>query len=122
MAGRRQESTGSADEARRGAEARDWSWVEASVWTERMVSALDNGVKGGRQRLLRAGRAVRPVHGLAHREALPMRKPPTGEPYAGKPHVRFGGRGGVTLPDPYQQASMEREIVEADWIATLRFR
>lgn len=27
---------------------RDWSWVEASVWTERMVSALVNGVKGGR--------------------------------------------------------------------------
>ena len=23
-----------------------------------------------------------------------MRKPPTGEPYAGKPPVRFGGRGG----------------------------
>jgi RNA-directed DNA polymerase len=37
--------------ARQGAEAgsgRDWSWVEASVWTERMVSALVNGVKGGR--------------------------------------------------------------------------
>jgi len=34
--------------ATRGAEARNWSWVEASVWTERMVSALDNGVKGGR--------------------------------------------------------------------------
>ena len=33
---------------KQGAEARDWSWVEASVWTERMVSALDNGVKGGR--------------------------------------------------------------------------
>jgi len=32
-----------------GAEARnDWSWVEASVWTQRMVSALENGVKGGR--------------------------------------------------------------------------
>jgi RNA-directed DNA polymerase len=27
---------------------RDWSWVEAEVWTERMVSALVNGVKGGR--------------------------------------------------------------------------
>src|SRR6478752_2369338 len=27
---------------------RAWSWVEASVWTERMVSALVNGVKGGR--------------------------------------------------------------------------
>ena len=36
--------------ATQGAEAgndRDWSWVEASVWTERMVSALVNGVKGG---------------------------------------------------------------------------
>src|SRR5207248_2133454 len=46
--GRRQESTGSALGVRRGAEARDWSWVEAAVWTERMVSALENGVKGGR--------------------------------------------------------------------------
>ena len=34
--------------ATRSAEARDFSWVEASVWTERMVSALENGVKGGR--------------------------------------------------------------------------
>ena len=37
--------------ATQGAEAgsgRDWSWVEATVWTERMVSALVNGVKGGR--------------------------------------------------------------------------
>ena len=31
-----------------GAEARDWSWVEDTVWTERMVSARVNGVKGGR--------------------------------------------------------------------------
>jgi RNA-directed DNA polymerase len=34
--------------AKQGAEARDWSWVEASVWTDRMVSALESGVKGGR--------------------------------------------------------------------------
>jgi len=34
--------------ATQGAEARDWSWVEASVWTDRMMSALENGVKGGR--------------------------------------------------------------------------
>lgn len=34
--------------ATQGAEARDWSWVEDRVWTERMVSALVNGVKGGR--------------------------------------------------------------------------
>ena len=36
--------------ARQGAEAhrRDWSWVEASVWNERMLAALENGVKGGK--------------------------------------------------------------------------
>ena len=34
--------------AKQGAETRDWSWVEASVWTERMVSALGNGVTGGK--------------------------------------------------------------------------
>jgi hypothetical protein len=31
---------------------------------------------------------------LASRETVSMKKPPTGEPYAGKPPVRFGGRGG----------------------------
>src|SRR6266705_649164 len=46
------------------------------------------------QRLLRSSRAARTPHGLADRETLPMRKLPTGEPYAGKPPVRFGGRGG----------------------------
>jgi RNA-directed DNA polymerase len=34
--------------ATQGAETRNWSWVEDTVWTERMVSALVNGVKGGR--------------------------------------------------------------------------
>ncbi len=37
--------------ARRGAKARGsgkWAWVEASVWTKRMLAALDNGVKGGK--------------------------------------------------------------------------
>src|SRR4030066_1615146 len=27
---------------------RDWSWVQATVWTERMLAALDNGVKGNK--------------------------------------------------------------------------
>jgi RNA-directed DNA polymerase len=27
---------------------RNWSWVEASVWSERMLAALENGVKGGK--------------------------------------------------------------------------
>ena len=31
-----------------------------------------------------------------------MRKPTTGEPYAGEPHVRFGERGGESLSYPYQ--------------------
>ncbi len=26
----------------------DWSWVESSIWTERMLVALVNGVKGGK--------------------------------------------------------------------------
>lgn len=47
-----QKSTGSAEEAKQGAEAppasRSWTWVEAGVWTERMLSALGNGVKGGK--------------------------------------------------------------------------
>ena len=37
--------------AKQGAEARapsGWEWVEASVWTERMLAALVNGVKGGK--------------------------------------------------------------------------
>ncbi len=32
--------------AKRGTEA--GSWVEASIWTERMLAALENGVKGGK--------------------------------------------------------------------------
>lgn len=36
--------------ARQGTEApnSEWSWVEASVWTERMLAALDKGVRGGK--------------------------------------------------------------------------
>jgi RNA-directed DNA polymerase len=29
-------------------QGRNWSWVEALVWTERMLAALENGVKGGK--------------------------------------------------------------------------
>ena len=46
------ESQASAVPARatQGAEiqGRDWSWVEATVWSERMLAALENGVKGGK--------------------------------------------------------------------------
>ena len=47
-----QSSTGSAGEAKQGAEtpndSRNWAWVEARVWTDRMLSALGNGVTGGK--------------------------------------------------------------------------
>lgn len=44
-----QSSTGSAEKARQGAETTPrWGWIEAEVWTARMLSALENGVTGGK--------------------------------------------------------------------------
>src|SRR6516164_732205 len=53
---------------------------------------------------------VRPLvsYGVTCSETLPMRKLPTGEPYARKPHVRFAGRGGDSLPDPYRTKPRSR--------------
>ena len=40
--------------AKPAGEIRDrWSWVEPSVWTERMLTALENGVRGGKWHSLR---------------------------------------------------------------------
>ena len=39
----REGGTKQAGEAR----PRKWGWVERSVWTERMLEALENGVRGG---------------------------------------------------------------------------
>ena len=48
--------------AMQGTEARGrkWWWVEASIWTERMVSALGNGVKGSKWFSL-VDKAIRPT-------------------------------------------------------------
>ena len=35
----------------REAESQKWEWVEAEVWTGRMLATLENGVKGGRSTL-----------------------------------------------------------------------
>src|SRR5438270_9000252 len=48
-----QDNPDSADKATQGGDAaggqpRTWWWAEASIWTDRMVSALGNGVKGGK--------------------------------------------------------------------------
>jgi RNA-directed DNA polymerase len=33
--------------AKQGGEAWPFDWVERSIWTDRMLEALDEGVKGG---------------------------------------------------------------------------
>src|SRR5208337_2893773 len=49
MVGSGQQNAASAEKAIQGGEApRDFAWAEVSVWTKRMLSALGNGVRGGR--------------------------------------------------------------------------
>ena len=50
------------EKAKQGTEAPGprWAWAEASIWTERMVSALVNGVKGGKWYSL-VDKAIRPT-------------------------------------------------------------
>jgi len=60
-----QDNPDSADKATQGGDAaggqpRTWWWAEASIWTERMVSALGNGVKGGKWFSL-VDKAIRPT-------------------------------------------------------------
>ena len=80
---------------------------EALIRSEFMVSAL---VTASRQEtgfglhtcLAQTGQVA--VTHLVASKTLPMWKPPTGEPYAGKPPVRFGGRGGrKPFPAPIQK-------------------
>jgi hypothetical protein len=68
---------------------------------ERMVSALVSGVKEGCWAFFLADVWLFAITQPTSCETLPMRKLPTGEPYAGKPLVRFGGRGRrQPLPTP----------------------
>ena len=57
-------STGSAvsERAKRepGPQDQRWDWVEASIWTDRMISALENGVQGGKWYSL-VDKAIRPA-------------------------------------------------------------
>jgi hypothetical protein len=82
-----------------------WAWTEPAVWTERMLTALEQGVKGGK-----SGPTINAGLMLSLRRRgcsllLPPRRsyvnplrgePLTGEPDAGDPPVRFGGRGSET--------------------------
>jgi RNA-directed DNA polymerase len=60
-----QDNPESAAKAKQGGDAaggqpRTWWWAEASIWTDRMVSALGNGVKGGKWFSL-VDKAIRPT-------------------------------------------------------------
>jgi hypothetical protein len=74
-------------------------WAEGSTWTARLVSALATASRGHLRECPFAARRWVTSHHPRAGETLPMWKPTTGEPYAGEPHVRFGGRGGV-IPFP----------------------
>ena len=66
-----------------------WAWVEPSVWTERMLGALENGVKGGKWFSL-----IDKVHRLSNLEAA-YRKVAANGGAGGVDHVSveaFGGR------------------------------
>src|SRR3990167_10758696 len=43
-------------------------------------------------------------------QSIPKGKLLTGEPYAGDPPVRFGGRGGVSLPHPYRAFANNKSL------------
>ena len=44
----------------------DWSWVDRSIWTERMLAALGNGVKGNKWRALLRKQDKRPGIGRCY--------------------------------------------------------
>ncbi len=58
-----------------------------------MLTAFEQGVKGGDKRLFQRVRPVLPDQGPSTRVSVPEGGPLTGEPDAVNPHVRFGGRG-----------------------------
>src|SRR5262249_28425245 len=53
------------------------------------------------KRLLRGTRADLPNHSPGQSEPTLCNKPLTGDPDAGNPPVRFGGRGGGVIPRSY---------------------
>ncbi len=106
MSGRMQENSDIAarlvpEETRAGGMTTPVLWrAEASIRMERMASAL---VTASKEAITSFAKflTVHIIHGSMPSETSPMWKPATGEPCAGKPPARFGGRGGESLPYPY---------------------
>ena len=95
------------DQALRGCYPRAEPWA----WIARMLAALEQRVNrgswpiiNGAIRLLWRTGVVLAYRSLRIRLPILLEvKPPTGEPCAGNPHARFGGRGGAnqcTVPTP----------------------
>ena len=91
--------------------ARDWAWIDRSIWTERMLVALDNGVKGNKwfslslaKCVLRCSRAFHHDRSPTAGEPTPMRITTDWRAVCGRTArtVRRAGRVSSLL-DPYQQ-------------------
>ncbi len=67
---------------------KDWDWVERHVWTERMLETLERGVSSFEFMDFIALQKPTELCSSPRRG-----KPLTGEPDAGNPPVRFGGKG-----------------------------
>jgi hypothetical protein len=85
-----------------------WAWVEPCVWTDRMLTTLETRVKGGMwssdgpTRILPNAGCSPVTQSVGKKSVRGNGEPSTGEPYAGNPPVRFGGRGDVipVVPTP----------------------
>ena len=78
-----------------------WEWTEATVWTERMLATLERGITGGKQKRLlrRTGANLLSLNPRTSGQRS-QRAPLTGELYARKSPVQFGGRGRDQVPVP----------------------
>ena len=88
-----------------------WQWVEASVWTERMLAALGNGVKGGkwyslidkvynRRTLKAAWKKVAANRGAVGVDKISIKRPGsgrTGRDHRQWPNAFFAERGLFTM-------------------------
>src|ERR1043166_7290003 len=83
-----------------------WSTMHSSVWAVPHIGGSYHRVRGGQKSTTSFAKhglsAWRPTHEILVRQS-PNQTPPTGEPDAGEPPVRFGGRGSATqcaVPTP----------------------
>ena len=87
-----------------------WAWEEPSVQANCMLTGLEAEVERGVQASL-LGVGCSPTSQPTTRPSILSEvKPPTGEPDAGDPHVRFGGRGSRELNRPSLPLSRLRPL------------